>query len=203
MHGNEKPRRFVRMAALALAALVATSAPMTGPAAAQDETVTLQGDAAERAATREDLFRALRAARDPAAARLVTNRIWLFWFQAPDEEAARLMREALLNRRASELPATLLILDELVAEAPDWAEAWNQRATIRFMVGDYEGSLADIDRVLPLEPKHFGALSGEAMILMRLGRQEEAQAVLKRAVKIHPFLAERALLKPEPEGRDI
>ena len=94
------------------------------------------------------------------------------------------------------------ILDKLVETAPDWAEAWNQRATIRYLLRDFEGSLADIDRVLALEPKHFGALSGQAIILMHQGKMAAGQIALRKAVEIDPFLSERALIMG-PAGQDI
>ncbi len=115
------------------------------------------------------------------------------------------MSEAMERRQVYDLSGAIAILDKLVALTPDWAEAWNQRATLRYMAEDFDGSLADIERVLELEPKHFGALSGEVLILMRFGRVEVAQSVLKKAVEINPFLAERALLiePPKPAGKDI
>jgi hypothetical protein len=67
---------------------------------------------------------------------------------------------------------------------------------------DFEGSLADIDKVLALEPKHFGALSGQAMILMHQGKMDAGQLALRRAVEIDPFLSMRALLM-KPPGQDI
>jgi tetratricopeptide (TPR) repeat protein len=193
-------RGLQRAAILALGAVVLAVAPLA--AVAQEREVTVQGDPEGYQTTREQLFEALAAAPDEATAREIADSIWNLWFQAPDPDAQHLMELVLERRQMFDLPMALKLLDQLVEEAPDWAEAWNQRATIRFMAGDYEGSLADIDRVLPLEPKHFGALSGEAIILTQLGREAEAQSVLRRAVAIHPFLVERALLK-EPEGRDI
>jgi tetratricopeptide (TPR) repeat protein len=187
------------------AVLLSAFALFATPAAAQlgREIVTLQGDPAEREETRAQLFDELAAAESGTVARQVADHIWHFWFEAPDADSADLMREVLDRRRFLDLDTALNLLDELVKMTPDWAEAWNQRATIRFMVGDLEGSLADIDRVLPLEPKHFGALAGEAIILLKLGRKQEAQLVLRQAVEINPFLIERALLDPEPEGKDI
>ena len=111
------------------------------------------------------------------------------------------MQEAQDRRQMLDLTTALKLLDQLVKEAPDWAEAWNQRATIRFMVGDYEGSLADIDRVLPLEPKHFGALSGEALILMQLGRTDEAQAVLKQRRQDQPVPGRARAAQARAGGR--
>ena len=94
------------------------------------------------------------------------------------------------------------VLDKVVAEAPDYPEGWNQRAFILFLQGDYEASLADIKRVLELEPRHFGALSGQAMIYITQGRAELAQKTLRDAVNVHPYLKERALLI-KPKGVDL
>jgi tetratricopeptide (TPR) repeat protein len=209
MRGTGTRRSLLQAAILVLLVLTPTALPT--PVAAQqrnqsqeDGIVTLQeGDPAERAALHDRMFSALAEAPNEAVAQFISARIWLFWFQAPDAESAGLMRDALERRNAGDAAGSIAILDKLVVAAPGWAEAWNQRATMRFLAEDYEGSLADIDKVLPLEPKHFGALSGQAMIYRRLGRNEEAQSVLKEAVKINPFLADRALLEPEPEEREI
>lgn len=173
-----------------------------GPAIAQDGTLTLRGDAAVEAEEREQLFTALAGASNPMEANDLTSKIWALWFHAPSAAAAAIMEQALERRSANDYSGAATILDKLVESAPDWAEAWNQRATIRYLLRDFEGSLADIDRVLALEPKHFGALSGEALILMQQGKMAAAQMVLRKAVEIHPFLSERALLS-EPAGQDI
>ena len=95
----------------------------------------------------------------------------------------------------------------VVAAAPDYAEGWNQRAFIRFLKEDLDGALEDLDRTLELEPRHFGALSGKAIVLMQQGRVELGHEVLREAVDIHPWLKERSMLPPEPapdaQGRDI
>ncbi|WP_370194784.1 tetratricopeptide repeat protein, partial [Aurantimonas coralicida] len=87
--------------------------------------------------------------------------------------------------------------DAAVAAAPDYAEAFNQRGFVRFLQEDFDGALADVDRAITLEPKHFAAMSGRAIILMRQGRFRLAQAQLREAVAIHPFLKERAMIVPE------
>jgi tetratricopeptide (TPR) repeat protein len=112
------------------------------------------------------------------------------------------MEKAIDLRVANDYAAAVDILDTLVESEPGWAEVWNQRATLRYLVRDFEGSLADIDRVLELEPKHFGALSGQAMILMKQGKMAAGQLALRRAVEIDPFLSERVLLLPT-QGQDI
>lgn len=154
------------------------------------------------AALRAELFRALKQARTEQEARVVEGQIWLFWTHGPDDEATRQMLEILAARRAYDNEKALHLAEALIARLPDYAEGWNQKATVLFMMEDYEGSLEAIDHVLALEPKHFGALAGKAVILMQQGRTELAQAALRAAVEIHPFLKERALLA-EPPGQPI
>jgi Tfp pilus assembly protein PilF len=90
----------------------------------------------------------------------------------------------------------------LIAIAPDWAEAWNQRATMRYVQGQYDASLADIEETLAREPRHFGAMAGMALILVQQGRARQAQAILRTAVSIHPFLRERWMIADAP-GKDL
>jgi tetratricopeptide (TPR) repeat protein len=171
-------------------------------AVAEEKLVELRGDPATEAAEREALFAALAIAKTPAEAAGIAEKIWSFWFRAPNEEAAAQMEKVIDLRVARDYAAAVDILDTLVESEPGWAEVWNQRATLRYLVRDFEGSLADIDRVLELEPKHFGALSGQAMILMKQGKMAAGQLALRRAVEIDPFLSERVLLLPT-QGQDI
>ncbi len=204
MRTIQKPRAAA-VAAFFAALLAALS--LSAPSAAQDweHRLPLQGDPAERAAERERLFAALASAQSREQAETIAFQIWALWFRAPNAEARDLMDQAMERRRVYDFSGALAILDKLVALTPDWAEAWNQRATIRFLKQDYDGSLADVEHVLELEPKHFGALAGQALILMRYGRFDTAQSVLRKAVEINPFLSERGLLveEPQPDGKDI
>ena len=206
MHRSQgrKPSWLLRTLTVAIFALtpLTGSHAAAGPAIAEDGIVTLRGDPAAEAEEREALFVDLAKAANGAEATEISSKIWALWFRAPDAEAAALMTEALELRGARDYHAALTALDKLVEATPDWAEGWNQRATVRYVLRDFEGSLADIDRVLALEPKHFGALSGQALILMHQGKMEAGQLVLRKAVEIDPFLSERALIMG-PAGRDI
>jgi tetratricopeptide (TPR) repeat protein len=82
----------------------------------------------------------------------------------------------------------------VVKQAPDYAQGWNQRAFILFLQEKYDQSLSDIEKALELEPRHFGAMAGQARILMRQCRFVTGQKTLKQAVKIHPFLRERSMI---------
>ena len=164
--------------------------------------VGLRGEPQIHADAGNRLFDRLGNTRTEAEARAIADEIWRHWFLAPEESAADLMAEAMERRGRNDFAGALRILDELVETTPDWAEAWNQRATLRFIIHDYAGSLADIRETLDLEPRHFGALSGKAMILMRLGLVDQAQTILRHALTIHPFLAERRFVIEAP-GQDI
>jgi len=107
----------------------------------------------------------------------------------------------------NDYPLALDVLDQIIIVKPDFAEAWNKRATVYFMMDEYGASLSDIRQTLALEPRHFGALAGFGMILRSMDRKEEAIRVLKRALEINPRLdnVQETLeqLEKETAGEDI
>ncbi|SMH32270.1 tetratricopeptide repeat protein [Maritimibacter sp. HL-12] len=121
------------------------------------------------------------------------------WSTAPDDWSGELLAIALERIAIADYPGALLGLDELVVYCPHWAEGWNQRAYVRFLQEDYDAALADLDRALALNPRHVAALSGKGLTLMRMGRDDAGDAVLRKAVALHPWLPERGLLDP-PAG---
>jgi len=154
----------------------------------------LSADAQERAL----LFAELKAARDDAEARVVEDKIWKFWRSFADEESRRLLdvsREAQLR---FDIGNALLAMQALVKHQPRFAEGWNQYGYMLFLAGSYDPALEAIDRTLLLEPMHYAALAGKGIILIQQGKTEEAQAPLKRALAINPWLKERNLI-----GKDV
>ena len=139
------------------------------------------------------LFAALKSAPDETAARAITDQIWLHWTTPSDPALAARMRDVLVLRQAADFPAVIAALDDIITDHPTYAEGWNQRATVYYLLGNYERSLADIDKVLQFEPRHFGALVGRAMIYESQGDHDMALRDMTAALAIHPFLAERAL----------
>ncbi len=189
-------RSFGIMFAFAIGALapvfvagVARPTPDTPPSGQED-----------RARLHDELFRALAAARSEDEARAIEDSIWIFWTQGPDSEATAQMQALLSARRSYDTDKALAIANALTQRYPNYAEGWNQKATVLFMKEDMDASLEAIERVLTLEPKHFGALAGKAVILMRQGRAQLGQQTLRRAVAIHPFLKERGLLAEPQRG---
>ena len=159
---------------------------------------------------RAALFRRLRDAQTEREGRMAEDAIWRMWMaQGPTEAVREAVSEAMRRRESYDFDRALAILDGVVADAPAYAEGWSQRAFIRFLKDDFDGSLEDIERALALEPLHFAALAGKAMILMRQGRMELGQTALRQAVEIHPWLKERSMLIPLPgeippgPGKDI
>ena len=171
-------------------------------ALAQPPDGAVQSSETTRADLREKLFTALKNARTELEARQIEDEIWRFWIQGPDPQASEQISGIFAARRVYDLEKALRIANELTERLPDYAEGWNQKATVLFMQGKLDASLDAVARVLELEPKHFGSLAGKAVILIRQGRMALAQTTLRKAVEIHPFLKERHLIV-EPKGQKI
>ena len=148
----------------------------------------------------DQLFAQLRLAPDEVAAREIADQIWRAWTIPSDPDLANRMRVIMGQRVMGNTPAVFEALTSLVEDYPGYAEGWNQLATTHFMTGDYEASLAAIEKVLELEPRHFGALAGRALIYRAQGKQALAVKDMAAALEIHPFLAERALFPELLEG---
>ncbi len=127
--------------------------------------------------------------RDPAVgndAIRIEQQIWQLWLHAGSDKDNKTLALAILAINIGDFKRADTMLTELVKAAPDFAEAWNKRATLYFMMGRYDDSLADIKKVLDLEPRHFGALGGRGMIYQRLGRETDALAAFKDVLTVNP-----------------
>jgi len=156
-------------------------------------------DEIARAEEREALFTALKAAPNQKVADAAVSAIWEHWQTAPDDKAQNLLNSARQRMRIYDYAGAIELLDELVDYVPEYSEGWNTRATTLFLQQKYDRSLEDVEKTLSLEPAHFGALAGRAIILMRQGRAALSQEALRRAVDINPFLRERSMLIDTPE----
>jgi tetratricopeptide (TPR) repeat protein len=150
-------------------------------------------DAAADKKAIDTLFAQLKAAPDAASAGPIVNQIWLRWLTPSDPALAARMRAVIVAREAGASSAAITLLDKLVADFPDYAEGWNQRASIHYLMRDFDASLKDIERTLVLEPRHFGALSGRAMIYLSQNKRALALKAMIAALAINPYLAERKL----------
>ena len=112
--------------------------------------------------------------------------LWLLWTRSGDAEIDRQMARATEMMQTGEHAAAIKILTGVVKKKPDFAEGWNRRATVYYLAGEYQKSIADCDEVLKRNPGHFGALSGLGQIHVRLENYEEALKWFQRALEVNP-----------------
>ena len=143
----------------------------------------------------ETLFEILKSAEHSDQASKVEDTIWEIWAKTHDPKLDQLMASSSVAMERGDYKGALLDIDRILKVKPDFAEGWNKRATVHFLMGDYVQAIADIDRTLELEPRHFGALSGLGMSNMKLGRDAAAADAFRRLLTIDPLYpnAERNL----------
>ena len=151
-------------------------------------------DITERAAT---LIDELRASPSQQAAQGANAELWALWLKAPDATAQGLLDRGLFWLRFQNYEAAETSFGALISYCPDYAEGDNQRAYSAFLQMDYARALDDLDRALERSPAHIGAMSGKALTLFGLQRDEEAKAVLRDALALNPWLSERRLLEED------
>jgi Flp pilus assembly protein TadD len=153
------------------------------------------------------LFDRLKSAENLEAAQPIEAEIWDVWTQSENDDVTLLMGIG-INAMAREDYATALeLFDKMVEVAPDFAEGWNKRATVLYLLGEFERSRIDVEKVLELEPRHFGALSGLGLIYMAEDDPEKALKAFRRALAVHPTMPgpQRWVeeLKAQVEGQPI
>ncbi|MDF1607905.1 hypothetical protein PZ897_06940 [Hoeflea sp. YIM 152468] len=137
-------------------------------------------------ATLDSLFSELKREPDENKAKRLSERIWAKWRDSGSATANLLMQwadKAITERKHS---LALDLLDQVVVLMPEYAEGWNRRATLNFMMGDHAKSMADINRVLSLEPRHFGAIAGMATILSSSGNDELELRAWEQILEVYP-----------------
>jgi tetratricopeptide (TPR) repeat protein len=165
------------------------------------------GEEAGRRPVLEELFDRLAKARDEEEANGVAGAIERVFMRSGSDTADLLMSRARAAMQRKEHKVATELLDKVVIVEPDWAEAWAQRATVRYLDGDSGGAVADLGEALAREPRHFGALTGLGSILYQRGFERRAYEVFRRALAIYPHQGEvkkmLEKLSVEYEGRDI
>ena len=189
-----RARCLLAILALAVLALLPAGAEEPGlpPATAE---------LAKRAVRLDALFSRLASTDDADEGDTIVEEIWRVWLQSGRPEIDDLMQKALTLLQAGEPGQAVSLLDAIVERAPEWAEGWNKRATVLYVLDEYDRSLADIAKVLALEPRHFGALAGRGLI--HIAREDYRAALddYRRARAVNPFLQGAAEMIPALERR--
>lgn len=153
------------------------------------------------------LIAQVREAASESDARVITNRMWELWTDAPNEQAQAILDRGMSRRSSYDLLGALEEFDRLVEYCPDYAEGYNQRAFAHYLRQDFRAALADLDRAVALSPNHIAAIAGRALCLLALGRTDEARKAIQAALDLNPWLPERGLAAPggplAPVAKDI
>ena len=142
----------------------------------------------------DNLFIKLKQSDNTVLARNYENKIWKLWLNNGSSDASNSKMQKgvnLLNN--GKLDQALTIFKDISKKEPNWAESYNKIATIKFLKGDYLGSINDIKKTLKLEPRHFGAISGLVQINIILKKYEEALINLEYVINIHPNIGIKKL----------
>lgn len=205
--------RWALLLIVATALALALSAPAAAELSRNDALKALtQPDPAQRRAAVErlaevgrmtDAERVLPALRDADAAvrESAAAALWAIWSRSGDAATDALFARGVAQMAASALDAALATFDAIVRRRPAFAEGWNKRATIYFLLGRFDESLKDVDEVLKRNRHHFGALSGAGQIHLRLGHERQALDFFRRALDVNPNLDGVEAVMPVLEER--
>ncbi|MDN2579872.1 hypothetical protein [Aquibium sp. ELW1220] len=182
-------------------ALVAILMVLSPASSAEDAAPT------DEASRLDQLFADLKRERNEKAAERIANQIWAEWRKSGSASVDLMLQWSNEAAESKKFDVALDFLDQVITLQPGFAEGWNRRATVHFMMDNYAKSMADIEHTLRLEPRHFGALTGLAAILKETGRKELALDAYERTLDIYPMMrdaqSEVATLSEELAGEGI
>lgn len=116
----------------------------------------------------------------------IEEQIWSEWRKSGSPKSNLLLKQGMSAMAQGRLTASVNHLTKAIDDTPTFAEAWNMRATVFFLMEKYALSVSDIQQTLKLNPRHFGALSGLGMIFERSGQPKQALEVYKKLLEVHP-----------------
>ena len=134
-----------------------------------------------------NLFNQLEKVNNSKSAVLLEEKIWSIWNEHPtNNKLTEKLEFGTELMQYGDYNYALKVFDNIIVTDPEWSEAWNKRATLYFLMSQFTNSLDDIDKVLDMEPRHFGALSGQARIFIKLQKYEKAIKSIERALRFYP-----------------
>ena len=147
-----------------------------------------------------NLFKLLKNSENTKAIE-IENKIWKIWITHPSEDRrgyrlTELLAQGSILINQGNLSKAYGLFSQIILEDPKWAEAWNKRATVLYLMGSYEQSQNDISEVLKLEKRHFGALSGQGLVQIKLKNYKKAIESYKEVQKIYPSMQAPKVMIP-------
>ena len=137
----------------------------------------------------DKLFIQLKSALNFENSKEIEDKIWDLWTTHPSKDnLTKLLADGSSAMMKNNLDTALNKFTEAIKLDPSWAEAWNKRATVLYLMGKYDLSQADIDKVLMIEKRHFGALAGQGLVQTALKNYQKAIDSYIEAHKVHPFM---------------
>jgi len=134
-----------------------------------------------------NLFKKLNKTENQQEISDIIKDIWNIWYEVDDPKVIEYFEKGIQAMRIRNYPLAVRFFNNLIEEDPNFAEAWNKRATVYFMMGDFDKSMQDIIKTLELEPRHFGALDGMGLIFIHQGQYQQAIDVYDKMLEIFPF----------------
>ena len=134
-----------------------------------------------------NLFKKLNKTENQQEISNIIKDIWDIWYEVDDPKVIEYFEKGIQAMRIRNYPLAVRFFNNLIEEDPNFAEAWNKRATVYFMMGDFDKSMNDIIKTLELEPRHFGALDGMGLIFIHQGQYQQAIDVYDKMLEIFPF----------------
>jgi len=132
------------------------------------------------------LEKRLREDESPFVRSYAEQGLWLLWSRSGDPAIDRLMARGVDEMQAGEHRKSIATFTEVIRKRPDFAEAWNKRATVHYLAGEHARSIADCDEVIKRNPGHFGALAGYGQIYYAMQQYDKALAAWRRALEVNP-----------------
>ncbi len=118
-----------------------------------------------------------------------SSALWEIWARANDKVIDKLYQKGVAQMSVGQNLLAITTFSQIISLKPEFAEAWNKRATVYFFIGDLQKSIADCDEVMKRNPNHFGALSGYGQIYAQMGDLDQALRYFEKAYSINPTLA--------------
>ena len=137
----------------------------------------------------DELFFRLHETTDMFEAASLSRDIWKNWYQNSNPDIEALMKQGEISMQRADYPDAVQLYTQVIKLDPDFAEGWNRRATVLYLMGEFQLSTNDVVETLKLEPRHYGALSGQGLIYLQLQERRLALEYFEKALEANPHMS--------------